>query len=126
MFAVSVIQSGEKLDLPETVYHVLKHAVNAMQHGRAISLVPEKQDVTTQVAADFLGVSRPHLVKLLESKQLPFHKVGSPRRVYLRDVREFMKRRDAGRRVLLAQLAKDAYEAGYYDKAEIPDGGSDE
>src|SRR5271166_982053 len=86
---------GEKVELPNTVFRLLKDIVRNMQLGRAIVLIPENQQLTTQRAADLLGFSRPHLVKLLEAGELPYHKAGSHRRIYLRDLIAYQKRRDA-------------------------------
>ena len=97
-----------------------------MQHGRAIMLIPEKQHLTTQRAADMLGVSRPHLIKLLHDGDLPYHTVGSHRRVYLNDVLTYVRRRDAERHEALNALAKEAFAAGLYEDTGIPEGGSDE
>lgn len=118
--------NGERLELPESVYHILKDVVRNMRAGRAITLVPEKQQLTTQSAANLLGFSRPHLIKLLEAGTIPFQKVGQHRRILLRDVIAFQKQRDADRRTALDKLARDEYEAGTYTGTGIPEGGSDE
>jgi excisionase family DNA binding protein len=117
---------GEKLKLPDAVFRLLKDIVRNMQLGRAIILIPENQQLTTQRAADLLGVSRPHLIKLLEAGELPYHKAGSHRRTYLRDLVAYQKRRDAERKLALDGIAREAYEAGLYDRTGIPDGGEDE
>jgi excisionase family DNA binding protein len=118
--------AGERLELPDSVYQLLKDIVRNMQLGRAVVLVPENQQLTTQRAADLLGVSRPHLIKLLESGELPYHKVGSHRRIYLKDVIAYQRRRDAERKAALNRMAKEALEAGLYDRTGIPEGGEEE
>jgi excisionase family DNA binding protein len=97
-----------------------------MQLGRAIVLIPENQQLTTQRAADLLGVSRPHLIKLLEAGELPYHKAGSHRRIYLKDMAAYQKRRDGERKAALDRIAKEAFESGLYDRTGIPEGGEDE
>ena len=97
-----------------------------MQRGRSIVLYPEEQAVTTQSAANFLGVSRPHLIKLLEEGRIPFHRTGSHRRVAFKDLVVFSKSRDAERSQILNDLAKEAFDEGLYDSAEMPEGCEDE
>lgn len=121
-----VTRSGEKIEMPATVYTLLKKIVRCMALGQAVTLLPDRQVLTTQRAADILGVSRPFLVKLLESGVMAHHRVGNQRRVYLRDVLEYAKKRDEQRRVALDRLARDAYEAGLYERNVIAGGGSDE
>lgn len=117
---------NERMDLPESVYHILKDVVRYMKAGRAITLVPQKQQLTTQAAANILGFSRPHLIKLLEAGTIPFQKVGQHRRVLLKDIMEFQKKRDTERRAALDSLAREEFQQGTYEGMDIPEGGSDE
>jgi hypothetical protein len=71
--AALVSSTGERIDLPNTVYEILRRLVTLMARGQAVTLVPDNQAVTTQRAADILGMSRP-LVKLLETGVMPFHR----------------------------------------------------
>lgn len=84
-----VVADGERLDMPVAVFRLLKDIVRNMQLGRAVVLVPENQQLTTQRAADMLGVSRPHLIKLLEAGDLAHHKAGSHRRIAFTIALEF-------------------------------------
>jgi excisionase family DNA binding protein len=59
-------------------------------------------EFTTQQAADFLNVSRPFLVGLLEQKKLPFRLVGTHRRIRFEDVLRFKENIDAERRKVLS------------------------
>ena len=109
------------LELPDTVYELLLKVVSGLQQGKAISVVPVTQDLTTQEAAEFLGVSRPFFVKLLKEDKLPFHPIGTHRRVYLKDLLDYKHRRDHQRREALDTMAREADEAGLYDKVLLPD-----
>ena len=78
--------------------------------GHAITIMPTHAELTTQQAADMLNVSRPHLIKLLESEEIAFTKVGSHRRIRLQDVIDYKNKRLARSRELLAELAQQAQE----------------
>lgn len=66
--------------------------------GRPVEIVPVQKELTTQQAADLLHVSRPHVVKLIDTGQLAYHKVGAHRRLYADDVFAFKRKRDAAQR----------------------------
>jgi excisionase family DNA binding protein len=117
---------GQRVELPESIYRLLKSIVSNMEQGRTFTLVPEQTHLTTQKAADLLGVSRPHIVKLLDLGEIPSHKAGSHRRVYLTDVLAYAKNRDAKRKTILDELAREAFADGLYDDAQMPPGGEDE
>jgi excisionase family DNA binding protein len=121
-----VTSAGERIELPGTIFEVLRTAVGFMSHGQTITLVPDNQAITTQRAADILGMSRPFFIKQLESGLMAHHRIGNQRRVFLRDVLEFAKKRDKERLAALDLLARDAFEAGLYERNLLPEGGTDE
>ena len=77
--------------------------------------LPIHAELTTQQAADYLGISRPHLIKLLEGGEIPYRKVGTHRRVYFRDLKAYRDNVKAKRRETLSELVRDAeeHEMGY-------------
>src|SRR5882724_3195630 len=113
---------GDEIELPSTIHNVLLLILKNLQAGKAISIVPEHQQLTTQRAANILGVSRPFLVGILEQGAIPFHMVGSHRRIYLRDLLDYKRRRDAARHDSINRMAKAELEAGTYDKVMLPRG----
>lgn len=117
---------GRQVAIPEPIRNLLLTILKNLESGNAISIVPEQQQITTQRAAGILGVSRPFLVRLLENDEIPFHLVGSHRRVYLRDLLDYKRRRDAARHKAINNIARMEMEAGTYDKVALPDGAEDE
>jgi excisionase family DNA binding protein len=117
---------GRQIPIPQQVSELLLVILKNLQSGKAISIVPEQQQLTTQRAANILGVSRPFFVGLLEAGKIPYHRVGSHRRVYLRELLEYKRRRDAARHEAIDNMARAELEAGTYDKVILPDGAQDE
>ena len=112
----ALIGPGEdRISLPEPIYRVLVRALRFLERGEGVMIVPSTQEMTTQSAADMLGVSRQYVVQLLEEGKIPFHKVGTHRRVAMRDVLEYRRKRDAARKRMLGEIAREAAEDGVYD-----------
>ncbi len=107
--------NGEKINIPEPIYQVLLQVVHAMASGKAISIIPQQQELTTQQAAEYLNVSRPYLIKLLEQGEIPHIKVGSHRRVRFDDLMNYKQQRDIKRDQLLTELTQMSQEAGFYE-----------
>lgn len=99
--------AGEQVELPDEVFCLLRQAVDALQHGLSVTVLPHSRILTTQQAADLLGVSRPTVIKLLESGGLPFERVGSHRKILLADLMAFRDRRRHEQYAALDALSMD-------------------
>jgi excisionase family DNA binding protein len=108
--------NGEHLVLPSEVFEVLREVVEAMAAGQAVTIAPVHQRLTTQEAADLLGVSRPTLVKLLEAGEIPFEQPGRHRRVRLVDVLAYRGRSSSDRRAALDRMVEIADEGDMYER----------
>ncbi len=114
---------GEARSLAPDLRSFLGRLLGDLEAGRSVTILQADAALTTAKAAKMLGVSRQFLVKLLESDRMPFHMVGTHRRVYARDVLAFKARRDSARRGILDDLARAESEEGLYDRVPV-DGAS--
>ena len=103
-------ESGCTIAIPTVALNFLVDILTQMSQGNAVTILPLHAELTTQEAADLLNVSRPFLVKLLESNQLSFRFVGKHRRIYLRDVLTYKENIDCARHVALNELVAQAQE----------------
>ena len=104
---VRVEESDEEIELPQAAVQLLVDILSNMAEGNAVTLMPVHAELTTQQAADLLGVSRPYFVKLLEGDEIPYHKVGTHRRVYFKDLQEYKKKVQQNRARALDELAAE-------------------
>ena len=107
--------SEEPVELPASAFDALRFVVDAMAQGQTVVLMPHGKELTTQEAADMLHISRPYVTKLCDEGGLPFHRVGTHRRLRIEDVLAYRDRRAAERREHLAALtrASEELEGGY-------------
>lgn len=106
------LDGGEVLRLPKAVNDLLYHLLTEMGKGNAVTLFPIHAVLTTQEAADYLNVSRPFLIRLLEQGKLPFEMVGTHRRIRFADLEVFRKETEERRKSTMDQLAAQAQELG--------------
>jgi excisionase family DNA binding protein len=100
------------VDLPPEAARLLVRILTEFANGNAVTVVPVNAELTTQEAAEFLNVSRPYFVSVLEAGKLPFRKVGARRRVRLADLLRFKGIEDAGQKKALDELAAEAQKLG--------------
>ena len=106
---------GHNIEIPSDLVEALLLIVHQLQTGNGVSIAALRAEVTTAEAADLLNVSRPFVIKLLESGAMPFRKVGTHRRVRLIDVLEYRDRQDAVANAALNDMVRQAERHGLYD-----------
>ena len=107
---VIVSNDGDDKVVMEVSSHALelfRELLEKIEEGTGVEIVRQDQELTTSEAAEILGVSRPYLVDLLEDGEIPFHKVGSHRRVQASDVLEFKRLRRQRSRDAMKELAQE-------------------
>ncbi|MDG4833599.1 helix-turn-helix domain-containing protein [Solwaraspora sp. WMMD1047] len=103
------------IELPDGLHAVLVKALEALASGYAITIAPHHTTLTSQQAADMLGVSRPTLTKLLDDGKIPFERPNSHRRIKLADLLRYQERRRGERQEILQELTNEAMDLGLYD-----------
>lgn len=112
---IEIEETKEKIKIPLHALKLLVKILEATSQGKPISIIPIATEMTTQAAAEFLGCSRPHLVKLLEDGEIPFTKVGKHRRVRFEDMAVHKRKKKEEREALLIQIMKGDEKFGLYD-----------
>ena len=102
----------ESAPIPMAAFRMLVQILSEMAEGNAVTMVPLRREMTTQEAAEFLEMSRPSLLKLLELGEIRFRKVGKHRRVLFQDVVKYRKRSMSDRHEALDELAFQAQQLG--------------
>ena len=105
---VRVKLDGYDLIVPKMALELLRDLLSEMAQGNAVTVVPRHAELTTQEAANLLNVSRPFLVALLESNEIPFRKIGTHRRVRYEDLLAYQRERSTRSQSALDELTKAA------------------
>ncbi len=112
---IEIEETQERIKIPLSALKFLGEILKAMSQGKLLSLVPVATEVTTQKAAEILGCSRPHLVKLLEKGEIEYTKVGKHRRVKFEDVMNYKEKMKKSQKQQIIDIMKSDEELGLYD-----------
>lgn len=107
---------GAAIELPGGIHDLLVSIVENLKAGNGVTVIPMHAELTTVEAAELLNVSRPYLIKQLEAGALPFHMVGTHRRLRLADVLAYRDRMDEAAQDALSAMTAEAEELGLYDE----------
>ena len=108
----AVSQPEGVVEIPAAVLPLLRQLLDQIAEGTPVAVLANDAELSTQQAADYLGVSRPFFIGLLDRSVLPFRKVGAHRRIRARDVIDHKRRDQADRLKALEELAAQAQELG--------------
>jgi excisionase family DNA binding protein len=106
---------GKEIPLPEPLTALVMRALCSAADGKKMVLVEEDEEVSPEKAAQVLHVSRPFLIKKLEAGELPFHWVGSHRRILMSDLLEYKPQRRQRSLEALQQMREEAEEMELYE-----------
>ncbi len=112
---IEIEETEEKIRIPISALKFLVRILKEISQGNPVSIVPIATEITTQAAAELLGCSRPHIVKLLESGKIPFNKVGKHRRIKYEDLVAYKKEMKALQRQKIQELMELDEDSGLYD-----------
>lgn len=112
---IELEETGKKIKIPLSALKLLEEILKSMSQGKLISIVPLATELTTQAAAEILGCSRPHLVKLLEEGKIEFTKVGKHRRIRFEDVFNYKSLMKTQQKKHIIDIMSADEESGLYD-----------
>lgn len=112
---IEIEETRDKIKIPLSALKLLGEILKAMGQGKLISIVPIATEMTTQAAAEILGCSRPHLVKLLEEGKIPFTKVGKHRRIKFDDIIKYRQSLKKQQKQNIIDIMNSDEETGLYD-----------
>jgi excisionase family DNA binding protein len=104
----------DALVIPRATAIMFAQILDLLGQGRGVQIMPKEAELTTQQAADMLNVSRPYLINLLESRKIPFRKVGRHRRITFEALMEYKRQDDLERRAAADDLTELSEELGLY------------
>ncbi|WP_278972039.1 helix-turn-helix domain-containing protein [Mobiluncus mulieris] len=108
--AALLAADGRTARIPREIYQLLAQAVKSLQSGQAVSVIPMSTSLTTQQAADLLGISRPTFIKILNRGDIKYERLSDSRhrRVLLSDVLDYARRCQVQRREILSDMVAEA------------------
>jgi excisionase family DNA binding protein len=114
-----VAPNGEARLLPDSLYSFLVELIGLLNERKSVVIVQNQAKLTTIEAAAILSVSRQFLVNLLEKGEIPYHMVGTHRRMYAQDLLQYRAKRDEQRHKAIRELAQAEAEEGIYERTSM-------
>lgn len=105
-------ENAPTIELPPQALKAVANLLGLMAQQQPIVLIPQKHELTTQEVANLLNVSRPFVVKQIESGQLKCRKVGRHRRVEFSELMRYQKESQIKRDAALDELVALGQELG--------------
>jgi len=112
--AIQNAATGEATPLPPHLAALIRDIFATLAEGRPVAVTAVSEEMTPNEAAEFLNVSRPFVIKLMESGALPFRQVGAHRRIPFADVAAYKAEQAAKSRVAMDELVALSEELGLY------------
>ncbi len=105
----------QEIALPVATIELIREALTLERDGKGFLLLEEDAEVSPEKAAEMLRISRPTLLKKLGNGEIPFHYVGSHRRIAVVDVLAYRSKQKERAQAALQQMRDEADEMGIYE-----------
>lgn len=106
--------------LPPAVAAMLREIVSKLAAGEPVALITASAEMTPNEAAEFLKVSRGTITKLMDEGVLPFHAVGTHRRIPSAAVAAHKAAQEVKFNAAMDELVSISEELGLYDHEGPP------
>lgn len=113
-----LIFDGENRELPPQLAFIFRQVAEDFSKGKSITLIAHEAQMTTQQSADYLGISRPTLIKLLTDFEIPIQVVGRHRRISFNSVEELKNKMKSSQSENIRNLRRKEHELGLYDHSD--------
>lgn len=109
---VSFALVSEDISIPlnEELFDLFREILIDLAQNKPVGLTPLNHELTTFQAANFLNVSRPYVIKLIDEGKLKCRMVGTHRRIRLEELLLYRENTDAKSHKAREELAKLAQE----------------
>lgn len=118
---VTVVASGQPITVPEEVVEAVVQVVTAMADGLAVIVLPLHRTLTTQRAANLLGLRRRDVIDLLDAGEIPHHQDGRHRHVELADLLAYAASRSEQQYAAINEMVEIGYEGDQHILCSTPD-----
>lgn len=112
---IEIEETQGRIRIPVSALKILAKILKEISHGKPVSFVPVSAEVTTQGAAELLGCSRPHVIKLLKEGKLNYTTVGKHRRIKHEDVINYKNEMKSKQRKAITEIMELDEASGLYD-----------
>lgn len=90
--------TGEQVELPESVFHLLRQMVHQLLLSKSVTITTFHQPLTIWEAATLLNVQSKEVEQLLDTGTIPFSQAGMRRRIRVEDLMTYKKQQAQLRR----------------------------
>lgn len=96
----------DSVEMPGEAIALLRDVLSRLVDAERVAVLSEDEELSPEQAAAILGISRPLVVRRMDSGRLPFRYVGAHRRTRLSDVLK-LRHEEQARREAQKRLAAD-------------------
>jgi len=109
---LKLVINGKTFEMPKDFEVLLLSIAESISASPEIIILSTSEYMTTQEAADYLEVSRPTLIKMLDLYSIPYELVGRHRRIQTKLVRALKDNRQIMREAILQEMSNEDQSLG--------------